>query len=65
MKKENKKQPYQSVFDKEFTLDKKTKEAFSKFIKEAQKKKGKVREHSQVIICGPEEFGEKQKKSKK
>ena len=65
MKSRTKKKHYQSVFDKEFALDQKTKKAFSEFIKEARKRKSETREHSQVIICGSEEFGEKKKSPKK
>jgi hypothetical protein len=54
------KKAYQSVFDKEFKLDEKTKKAFAKAIKEAQKSKLDLSQHSQTIICGPEEFKEKQ-----
>ena len=65
MKGRNKQQHHQSIFDKEFDLDQKTKAAFGKFIKETKKKKGETRERSQVIICGPKEFGENKKKPKK
>jgi len=59
--KTNKKQS-QSIFDKKFKLDKKTKEAFAEFIKKAKKSKFDPHQHSGTIICGPEEFAETEKK---
>jgi len=59
---QTKKNSSQSIFDKEFKLDKKTKEAFAEVIKEAKKTKLDPSEHSRTIICGPEEFGENKKK---
>ncbi|CAG8519335.1 16530_t:CDS:2 [Racocetra persica] len=59
------KKHYQSVFDKEFHLDKKTKGAFADFIKKAKKRKFDPSKHSGTIICGPEEFTATKKKSPK
>ena len=52
----------QSIFDKEFELDKGTKKAFAAVIKKARQSQLEPSEHSQTIICGPEEFGENKKK---
>jgi cell fate (sporulation/competence/biofilm development) regulator YlbF (YheA/YmcA/DUF963 family) len=58
---------YKSVLKGEakLELDKETKKVFADFVKKAKKHKVDPSQHSQTIICGPEEFKETKKKFKK
>ena len=55
----------QSIFDKEFELDERTKKAFAEIIKKAKKEKFDPRKHDQTIICGEKEFRESERSKKK